>query len=119
MKETDFDGVGGLKIHTRVWRPTEPARAAMVIVPGFNAHSGHYAWVAGQFVAKGYAVYAIDLRGRGRSDGERFYVQKFQDYVDDVAKFVTIVRQREPGVPIFMLGHSAGGVVACMYAVEH
>jgi alpha-beta hydrolase superfamily lysophospholipase len=119
MKDTDFEGVGGLKIHTRFWRPADPARAAIVIVHGFNAHSGHYAWVAEQFVARGLAVYALDLRGRGRSDGERYYVEKFQDYVDDVAKFVTIVKKREPGAPIFMLGHSAGGVIACMYAVEH
>lgn len=119
MKETDFEGVGGLHIHTRFWRPPEPARAALVIVHGFNAHSGHYAWVADQLVTKGIAVYALDLRGRGRSDGERYYVEKFQDYVDDVAKFVTIVQKREPGTPVFMLGHSAGGVIACMYAVEH
>lgn len=117
MKETDFEGVGGLMIHTRFWRPTEPARAVVVIVHGFNAHSGHYAWVGEQFVTHGIAAYALDLRGRGRSDGERYYVDKFQDYVDDVAKFVSIVKQREPGVPVFMLGHSAGGVIACMYCV--
>lgn len=56
----------------------------MVIVPGFNAHSGYYGWVAEQFVADGLAVYAVDLRGRGNSDGERFYVEKFDDYVSDV-----------------------------------
>src|SRR6185312_12038663 len=60
-----------------------------------------------------------DLRGRGRSDGERFYVQKFDEYVDDVAKLVTLVKAREPGVPIFLLGHSAGGVVSCTYALDH
>src|SRR4029079_11714129 len=89
MKETDFEGVGGLRIYTRFWRPTEPARAAVVIVHGFNAHSGHYAWVGEQFASKGIAAYALDLRGRGRSDGERYYVEKFQDYVDDVAQFVS------------------------------
>ncbi len=94
-------------------------RAVVVIVPGFNSHSGQYLWVAEQFVANGLAVYALDLRGRGNSDGERFYVEKFADYVDDVATFVTIAKSQEPGLPVFLLGHSAGGVVACIYTLEH
>jgi len=62
---------------------------------------------------------SIDLRGRGKSDGERFYVQHFEDYVNDVATFVEKVKAEEPGLPVFMLGHSAGGVVACLYTIEH
>jgi alpha-beta hydrolase superfamily lysophospholipase len=54
-------------------------RGVVVIVPGFNSPSGYYAWVAEQFTAIGLAVYAVDLRGRGKSDGERFYVAKFAD----------------------------------------
>jgi acylglycerol lipase len=119
MKEESFEGVGGLKIFTRSWHPTGKPRGAVVIVPGFNAHSGQYLWVAEQFAAIGLAVYALDLRGRGKSDGERFYVAKFSDYSDDVATFVAIAKEREPGLPVFMLGHSAGGVVACLYALEH
>jgi alpha-beta hydrolase superfamily lysophospholipase len=119
MNEDRFEGAGGLNIFTRSWRPKEPARAAVVIVHGLNAHSGHYQWVGERLVAAGLAAHALDLRGRGRSDGERFYVQQFQEYVDDVARFVTIVASREPGVPIFLLGHSAGGIVSCTYALEH
>jgi acylglycerol lipase len=119
MKTESFEGVAGLKIFTRSWRPEGKPRGVVVIVPGFNAHSGHYQWVAEQLVASGLAAYAIDLRGRGQSDGERFYVQKFGDYVADVATFVTLVKSHEPGLPVFMLGHSAGGVVSCVYALEH
>jgi len=57
----------------------------------------------------GLAVYAVDLRGRGNSDGERFYVETFEDYVRDVEAVMAIVKSREPGLPIVMLGHSAGG----------
>ena len=67
----------------------------------------------------GLAVYALDLRGRGKSDGERFYVQQFEDYVSDVAGLVTLAKSREPGIPAFLLGHSAGGVVACAYTIDH
>jgi alpha-beta hydrolase superfamily lysophospholipase len=91
----------------------------IVIVPGFNAHSGYYGWVAQQFVDMGLAVYAVDLRGRGNSDGERFYVQDFDDYVSDVASVVALAKSREPGLPLFLLGHSAGGVVSCLYTLEH
>ena len=116
--EERFDGVGGLKIFVRSWRPEGPARAVVVVVHGFNSHSGEYAWVAEQFVAGGLAVYAPDLRGRGRSDGERFFVDRFADWVDDVGVAVTLAKAREPGVPVFLLGHSAGGVVSCVYALE-
>jgi acylglycerol lipase len=120
MNEASFEGVGGLKIFTRSWHPVVgKSPAVVVIVPGFNAHSGQYTWVADQFVTNGLAVYALDLRGRGKSDGERFYVEKFADYVNDVATFVTIAKSHDPGLPVFLLGHSAGGVVACLYALEH
>lgn len=117
--EESLQGMGGVNLFVRTWRPTQPARGVIVIVHGFNAHSGQYRWAAEQFAAVGLAVYALDLRGRGRSDGERYYVERFADYVSDVAALVSLARSREPALPLFMLGHSAGGVVACLYTVEH
>ena len=119
MTEGSFVGVGGLEIFTRAWRPAGRPRGVVTIVHGFNAHSGRYGWVAEQLVSKGLAVHALDHRGRGRSDGERFYVQKFDDYVNDLAKHIAIVKTLEPGLPVFLLGHSAGGVVASVYAIDH
>ena len=119
MKESTFEGVGGLKIFTRSWQPEEKTRAVVVIVPGFNSHSGQYLWVGEQFAAKGLAAYAIDLRGRGRSEGERYYVEKMEDYTDDVATLVRIAKSENPGLPVFVLGHSAGGVVSCIYTLDH
>ena len=113
------EGVSGLKIFFRSWHPTNKPRATVVIIPGFNAHSGYYEWVADQFVADGLTVYAVDLRGRGNSDGERFFVETFEDYVRDVEAVITIVKSREVGRPLFMLGHSAGGVVSCLYTLDH
>jgi acylglycerol lipase len=68
---------------------------------------------------EGFAVYAVDLRGRGRSEGERFYVENVAEYVSDVEALVRFAKSREPGLPLFLLGHSAGGVVSCTYALEH
>src|SRR5262249_12949820 len=95
------------------------ARGVVVISHGFNAHSGQYNWVAEQLAATGLSVYALDHRGRGKSDGERFYVQKFEDYVSDLATFIKLAKSREPGLPVFLLGHSAGGVIASVYTLDH
>jgi acylglycerol lipase len=119
VSEGRFQGAGGLNIFTRSWRPEGEARGAVVIVHGFNSHSGQYLWVGEQFAAAGLAVYALDLRGRGRSDGERFYVEKIEDYVDDVATLVRTAKSENPGSPVFVLGHSAGGVVSCVYTLDH
>ena len=114
-----LDGAGGLKIFMRSWRPEGQVRGVVVIVHGFNSHSGEYGWAAEQFVAGRLAVYAPDLRGRGESDGERFFVNSFSEWVGDVAMVVTLAKSREPAAPVFLLGHSAGGVVSCIYALEH
>jgi acylglycerol lipase len=119
MKESSFEGVGGLKIFTRSWNPEGNARGIVAIVHGFNSHSGQYLWVAEQLAAQGLAVYALDLRGRGRSEGERFYVEKVEDYVNDVSTFVNMAKSENPNLPVFVLGHSAGGVVSCVYTLEH
>ena len=110
---------GGLTLFVRSWRPDANARGVVVFVPGFNSHSAYFGWAAEQLVAVGLVVYALDLRGRGQSDGERFYVEKFSDYVDDVSAVVSLAKSREPGLPTFLLGHSAGGVVACLYTLDH
>jgi acylglycerol lipase len=117
--EERVETTGGLTLFVRSWRPDATARGLVVIVPGFNSHSGYYGWVADQLVAAGLVVYALDLRGRGQSDGERFYVEKFTDYVDDTSAVVRLAKSREPGLPTFLLGHSAGGVVACLYALDY
>jgi alpha-beta hydrolase superfamily lysophospholipase len=119
MKNASLEGVGGLKINFRTWRPDAAARAVVVIVPGFNSHSGYYTWVAERLLGSNVSVYALDLRGRGESEGERFYVEKFADYVSDVAACVALAKSQNPSLPVFLLGHSAGGVVACLYTLEH
>jgi acylglycerol lipase len=119
ITEGRFDGVGGLKIFYRSWRPEQTARGVVVIVHGFNSHSGYYLWTAAQLTAAGFAVYALDHRGRGKSEGERYYVEKAADYVADVATFVTLAKSEHRGLPVFMLGHSAGGVISCTYALDH
>ncbi len=119
MSAESFTGAGGIRLHLRSWEAAEPHRAVLAICHGFNSHSGQYAWVAEQVAAHGLAVMAIDLRGRGRSEGERFYVKDVADYVFDIRGMIAIVKERYPGLPIYLLGHSAGGVVSCTFALDH
>ena len=119
MNESSFKTADGLNIFTRSWTPKGTPRAVIVLVHGFNAHSGYMIWAAEQFAAHGLAAYALDLRGRGRSDGERFFIKSFSDYTGDVDGLVAIARSANPGLPVYVLGHSAGGVIASTYVFEN
>ena len=113
VREEDYTGLGGLRIHYRSWLPEGAPRAVVAICHGVNSHSGQHAWTAETLAARGFAVYAVDLRGRGESEGERFYVDDVAEYVADIGGVIGIAKERHPGLPVYLLGHSAGGVVSC------
>ncbi|MCW5732833.1 MAG: lysophospholipase [Enhydrobacter sp.] len=109
----------GLKIFVRSLRPAAAPKAILVICHGVNSHSGQYGWAIERFAEHGLVVYALDLRGRGRSEGERFYIDSVDEYVADLAMTIRLAKQRHPGLPLYLLGHSAGGVVSCTYALDN
>lgn len=117
--EENIPGARDLRLFVRSWRPDATPRGVVAICHGFNSHSGQYKWVADQLVARGLAVYALDLRGRGKSDGDRFFVEHVGEYEADLHALIQLAKLREPGLPIFLLGHSAGGVTACIYTLDH
>lgn len=110
---------GGVQVLIRSWKPVVPARAVVAIVHGVKSHGGYYAWAAEQLTAAGFAVYALDLRGRGRSDGPRLYIDDIGEYLGDVTTLIGLVKSREPGLPVFLLGHSAGGVISSTWTLDH
>ncbi len=118
-EEIWLEGADGARIFVRYRDGGAQTVASLVICHGVNSHSGHYVRAAEAFAARGLAVTALDLRGRGKSDGERFYVEGIDDYVSDVSQTIELARSRNPGVPLFLLGHSAGGVTAVTYALDH
>src|SRR5262245_2326743 len=81
LTEETYNGAGGLKIFFRSWQPETKPRAVVVICHGVLSHSGYYIWAAEQFIKAGFATYALDMRGRGKSEGERFYVEHVSEYV--------------------------------------
>lgn len=119
VREETLESTGGARIFARSWRPETRAKAVVAIVHGFNSHGGQYVWAGERLAASGYAAYALDLRGRGKSSGERFYVEAIDEYLADVDALLALARSREPGLRVFLLGHSAGGVISSVYALDH
>ena len=117
-REETIRGANGMNIFVRSWQPKTRARAVVAICHGVKSHSGYYGWAAAHLNAKGFAVYALDLHGRGKSDGDRYYLNEFRDYLDDLEALIQLAKSREPDLPIFLLGHSAGGVVSSVYTLE-
>jgi len=117
--EEFIESVDGHRLLVRSWRPLAEARAMLAIVHGFNSHSAYYERFAGIIARAGIATFAVDLRGRGGSSGTRYFVRQFAEYVKDIEALVSTIRARAPALPLFLLGHGAGGLAACLYAVAN
>ncbi|MGZ4177768.1 MAG: alpha/beta hydrolase [Solirubrobacteraceae bacterium] len=114
-----FAGVGGRRILCHSWAPDGPTRGVIVLVHGAGEHSGRYGHVVARLGAEGYAVHACDHRGHGRSDGPRALIEEMDDVVADVDALVDRAVASHPGVAVFMLGHSMGGLIALRCAIVH
>jgi len=113
-----LEGKGGLRLYYR-WRPVDDARAVAVVVHGLAEHSGRYEHVFAALGEGCVSALGVDLRGHGRSGGARVYVDRFEDYVEDVERAIALARERAPGLPLFVIGHSMGGLVAIHHALAH
>jgi acylglycerol lipase len=118
-KEGNFKGLKDFNIYYQCWLPDKKAKAVLLVAHGFAEHSGRYNNVVDHFVPKGYAVYALDHRGHGRSDGQRVHVDDFNEYIKDLKTFFNIVRKENPKDKIFLIGHSMGSVIALLYTIEY
>lgn len=116
-QESSYKGRRNLRIYIQSWLP-ERVRASVVIVHGLGEHGGRYAHVAKALVDAGCAVYALDLRGHGRSEGSRAMIDRFSHAVEDINQLVEKVRKRYSGKPQFLLGHSMGGALSLRYAMH-
>jgi alpha-beta hydrolase superfamily lysophospholipase len=112
-----FASADGLLLFRRAWLPEHPERA-IALVHGFGEHSGRYDELGAWFAARGCAVLAFDLRGHGRSQGRRTHVDSFAEYLDDVDLLMAAARQEHGGLPLLLLGHSMGGLIAVSYLQE-
>jgi alpha-beta hydrolase superfamily lysophospholipase len=115
--ELSAHGAAGVVLFRRGWIP-ESARASVLIVHGFGEHSGRYEHVGQWFAERGFEVHAYDHRGHGRSAERRCHVDRFDEYLDDLAVVLEQVRSDAPQNPLFLIGHSMGGLVVATFARE-
>ena len=109
----------GGRLYYRHWDTGAPARTQVVISHGFAEHSGRYAHVAAALNQAGFPVWALDHRGHGQSEGERADIESVAAAVADLDLFVDVVRGAVADGPLFLLGHSMGGLLATAYAENH
>lgn len=109
-----LDGHAGA-LAARQWGTATPSYIAL-LCHGYGEHAGRYDHVAARLVADGAAVYGVDHAGHGLSDGERVLVSDFEKVVDDFRLLDLTARREHPGLPVALIGHSMGGMIAARYA---
>lgn len=118
-KTGTFESADGLKIFYRAF-VAEKERAGLVIVHGIGEHSGRYDNVVEKLILGNISVWAMDLRGHGKSEGRRGHILAFDDYINDVSAMVEVAkREMQEERKYFLLGHSMGGLIALDLALRY
>ncbi|KAA0547462.1 lysophospholipase [Bacillus sp. BGMRC 2118] len=111
--------VNGEEIFHRIIKPNGFPKAAIIVIHGHGDHSGGLDNLYSSLIEYDYIVYAFDLRGHGRSTGKRGFIKDWIEYRDDLNQFHKFVVTDNPDLPIFIVGHSLGGVIALDYILYH
>ncbi len=113
-----FQGADGLRLFEQSWYPDKLVQAVVLLVHGLAEHSSRYEHVAKCLTANGVAIETFDLRGHGQSEGERVYVNSFDEYLQDLEIFFKQVKERCPALPLFIYGHSMGATISTLYVIN-
>jgi alpha-beta hydrolase superfamily lysophospholipase len=117
--EDTFSSTDGLQLYFQTWLPDESMKALIVLVHGFNDHSGRYSNLINHMVTKGIGICGYDLRGHGRSQGKRGHVQEWVFFRNDLQRFLDKTYLTYPETPIILMGHSMGGLIVLNYLIHH
>jgi len=113
----EFTTRDGVVLFEQEWTVASP-KACVIIVHGFGEHSSRYPHVAERLNADNFSVYTYDQRHHGKSPGAMGDIESFDPLAGDLDEFVALVRTRVPEVPLFLFGHSMGGLVLALYVVR-
>lgn len=109
----------GLDLFIQVWEPqVVSTRAVVLLVHGLGEHTSRYAHVAEALGREGFVLFGFDLRGHGRSGGERGHISSSEEYLTDIDQMLVEARLRYPGKPILLYGHSLGGILALYFVLK-
>lgn len=118
-QEGTFQNSEGQDIYYQAWLPENQPRGVIQIVHGLNEHSGRYQHLGKFFSDHGFAVYGLDFPGHGKSVGIRSYVESMDVFTSTLQEFLLKVQMWQPDLPIFLLGHSMGGLISSVYLLDH
>lgn len=107
----------GLVVHT--WTPGISPRGAIAIVHGYGHHTTSFEELADNLCGAGFTVHGFDQRGHGLSPGKRGHIASFATDLDDMHCFLDAIRPTTKDRPLFIFGHSLGGLILGRYVVEH
>lgn len=108
----------GIELYYQSWHPQAVAKAVLVVVHGHGGHSGIFSRLVEYLVDRDYIIYSFDLRGHGRSPGQRGYINSWAEYRADLAAFLQLVRTQKSQLPLFLIGQSLGGTIALDYLLS-
>ncbi|MDJ0899782.1 MAG: alpha/beta hydrolase [Xenococcus sp. MO_188.B8] len=117
-QEGQFVGAGGFNLYYQSWHPHSTTKAIVIIVHGLGVHSDIFENIVEFLIAHDYGVYGFDLRGHGRSPGQRGYINSWSEFREDLQALLQLVTQKESNLPLFLLGQSLGGTIALDYTLR-
>lgn len=118
QEEGTFEGVKGFKIYYQAWIPNEP-KAVVQFVHGGGGHSGLAPHLVNKLISERFAFFADDLRGHGRSEGDRVHVDSLDYFIEDEKSLYDIIKIQYPNLPIFMGGISLGSIIAFHFTKKY
>lgn len=101
------------------WEPEGNPKAIVALVHGLGEHTGRYAHVGKALNDAGYALFGFDLRGHGKTGGPRGHIPSLDAAMQDIQQFIAFQKQNFPDTPIFLYGHSLGGMCALAYVIQY
>lgn len=121
MKHEEFErkAFDGLKLYFQCWQTDDRLKGVICLVHGLGEHSGRYTDWAMRLNQAGYSVLTYDLRGHGKSDGQRGHILSFNDYLADTELLLREANDKFPGIPHFLYGHSLGAIIAWIYVLRN
>jgi alpha-beta hydrolase superfamily lysophospholipase len=120
MAQYEFtrNGFDGLNLYFRAWQTEQEQKGVICLVHGLGEHSGRYANWADLLNQAGYSLLTYDLRGHGKSAGQRGHVRSFEDYLKDTDLLLKEAQDRYPRVAMFLYGHSLGALIVSEYVLS-
>ena len=110
-EEFSLESRDGTRLFAAHVAPEKTTIAHVVILHGYGEHLGRYDEVMNWFADEGYEAWAVDFRGHGRSAGHRAYVERYDLYLEDAQALLDHMADASKGHPVFLLGHSQGGLI--------